>query len=181
MQVLTKPLPHVSLHSGKEKASSCKIHKNSFDASFVYAFPSRSDDVSSTRLPGKCRFGGLLWVIAGWKPDVDTYYNEAWCTSDGTKRNAATTSAAFFSGATLTPCRGMAHCGLLLDIHPHGMPNEIWSSRNGTHWIQTSVSGDIFLALEHSGGFFFRDRIWVIGGQRSLNDAWASTDFSATS
>ena len=63
---VTKPLPYVSLHSGKEKASSCKIHKNSFDASFVYAFPSRSDGVSSTRLPGKCRFGGLLWVIAGW-------------------------------------------------------------------------------------------------------------------
>ena len=56
---------------------------------------------------GSAVFGGLLWVIAGWKPDVDTYYNEAWCTSDGTKRNAATTSAAFSGRHTnATPRNG---------------------------------------------------------------------------
>ena len=41
--------------------------------------------------------------------------------------------------------------------------------------------GHIFSPLSMQAWLFFRDRIWVIGGQRSLNDAWASTDFSATS
>ena len=42
--------------------------------------------------------------------------------------------------------------------------------------------GHMFSPLSIQAWFcFLRDRIWVIGGQRSLNDARASTDFSATS
>ena len=125
-------------------------------------------------------FAGLLWVIAGWGPDVDRYYNDAWCTSDGTNWNAATTNAAF-SGRHTNAVTLNGSLWIVAGHSPNGMLNEIWSSRNGAQWIQTSVSGNIFSRREHPGVGFFRDRIWVIGGQSSLNDVWASTDSSATS
>ena len=84
-------------------------------------------------------------------------------------------------GATLMPRGGMAHCGLLLDIRPMGCRTKSEAPETGRTGSKHLFLVTYFLALKHSGWGFFRDRIWVIGWQRSLNDAWASTDSSATS
>ena len=78
-------------------------------------------------------FAGLLWVIAGWGPDVDRYYNDAWCTSDGTNWNAATTNAAFFGRHTNAVTLNSS-LWIVAGHSPNGILNEIWSSRNGAQY-----------------------------------------------
>jgi hypothetical protein len=61
--------------------------------------------------------------------------------------------------------------------------NDIWSSKDGTHWTQ-EVSGTPFSKRQlFSDVVAFKDRLWVVGGGnagyhpfRAYNDVWSSAD-----
>ena len=53
--------------------------------------------------------------------------------------------------------------------------NDVWSSENGSDWIEVTASAD-WTARYHHTSIVFDNKIWVLGGCCTQNDVWSSID-----
>ncbi|HXL72234.1 MAG TPA: hypothetical protein VN963_01295 [bacterium] len=121
-------------------------------------------------------FNNQMWVISGKAPAGDV--NDVWSTPDGVNWTEVTANAAF-SGRD-------GHTSVVFDnamwviggeYYNSGTwvyDQDVWYSRDGANWVQSTASAPFGLLAFHSS-VVYNSEMWVIDGQNgtySLNDIW---------
>lgn len=144
---------------------------------------------------GCCVFKDRLWIIGGSQGFGDEEFtNDVWSSSDGSRWELATKSAAFSKRYGSAFAVFQDKLWLVGGTgpwsggdDPRRKKSEVWCSQDGVHWTLVTDHA-AFPARAYPGLVAFKDKLWVIGGtgcwnekeDRSdhfyRNDVWCSSD-----
>jgi hypothetical protein len=140
-------------------------------------------------------FNNKLWLLGGHLPGVgfsfDDVTNKVWSSSDGAAWTASSPAVvtdrwskrerigAVVFNNKLWVIGGNAYPAFGNTNAPGTAYNDVWSSSDGTTWLQAAVNA-AFTARTNPAVFVFKDKMWVAGGidngKNLLNDIWNSSD-----
>ena len=134
---------------------------------------------------GAVVFRGKMWLLGG----TENYYfgnqeslrNDVWCSSDGKNWKRVTEHAgwaprAYQQAVALGDRMYVLGGG---NYQPQYQAfNDVWSSKDGEHWVQETAAATWAARLWFSS-VVYKDRLWVLGGwsnnpNRNWNDVWYS-------
>jgi len=133
-------------------------------------------------------FQGRIWVMGGRAISVIGNLNDVWCSSNGFEWENVVEDApwsprydfgANVFGGSIFVLGGFGSLG-----ESGTQINDIWSSPDGESWMQVSPHA-LWVERESAQCAVFRDRLWMLGGVRSisespwsvfLNDVWSTLD-----
>jgi hypothetical protein len=127
-------------------------------------------------------FNNVIWIFGGYG-STPSLLNDVWYSGSGYTWNQATASAAW-------PARRNAGCAvfngkmyLIGGDDNSGSINQVWSSANGSSWVQESTPSLTGVRYRcNPGVVVFNNKLWIMGGFEKLpinacqNDVWSSAD-----
>ena len=138
---------------------------------------------------GELVFRDRLWLLGGWLDSFSAPPRDVWNSPDGKEWKLIEAAAPWKHSdlpMTLVFEDRMWIMGGWYNgrLPGHSASNEVWWSKDGTHWEQATARAGWSPRLA-SGAVVFKGRMWVLGGiedyyfgdARSLkNDIWSSAD-----
>ena len=145
------------------------------------------------RLHTSVIFNDRIWVMGG--KNGAKYFNDVWSSPDGETWEESTPPGGTDKSTVGTSKnwwkKRSSHTSVVFHDKIWVMGgrvqqylNDIWSSPDGSRWIEEAASANWSPRFGHTSVVFNpdgnREKIWVMGGNdgRSLNDVWSSTDGS---
>lgn len=136
-------------------------------------------------------FAGKIWVLGGQTipsiaPEDEKFYNDVWCSSDGTNWECVLTSAPWSPRGMIGGSVVFQNRLWLLGGGTYDTPtqpqrkyfNEVWSTANGIDWKQHTNAP--WAARQYHDVAVFDNRMWVLEGCDSdsgnRNDVWHSAN-----
>lgn len=119
-------------------------------------------------------FQDQLWLIGG-RDDTDTEYSNLWYSPDGIDWSEMTAPFGPIPEHTTLAFNDRLY---VIAGNPTSGNTEVWSTGNGTEWIQETDNA--FSGRAGQKGVVFNDIMYVVGGEDSagtkLAEVWASTN-----
>lgn len=121
-------------------------------------------------------FNNKLWVIGG--SSTEGYSNDVWSSSDGKNWTQESIIGDFISERSghqvIVFNNKLWIIGGVDNTSNQGL-NDIWSSSDGTNWIQETVIGTHFSERYHHQVVAYDKKLWLITGL-GYDDVWSSSD-----
>lgn len=126
-------------------------------------------------------FRDTMWMLGGMK-SWDDFKNDVWQSTNGTDWKQVTIHAAWSPrrGQSVAAFNGMlwmiggAASSGRADATPTQFLNDVWSSRDGIHWVEILRNAP-WQARDGQNIFVFKDQLWMVGGS-GYRDVWKSSN-----
>ncbi|QHI69277.1 Kelch repeat-containing protein [Tichowtungia aerotolerans] len=114
-------------------------------------------------------FDGKMWVMGG--KDASYYYNQVWCSGNGTQWTQATANADWAGRHNAAAVEFQNKLWLMGGEKGSSKFKDVWWTTNGTNWTQATASANWLAGSVVA--FEFQDKLWVID---TYSTVWWSTN-----